>query len=69
MADEPWNGSDMAKFDHYKYDGAFYRREHAAPGLGVREVLNGDKWVPCEDDDLMAPVVFGSRVDESEVAA
>ena len=54
-------------FKFYFYDGAYFRRPADAPGMGVREVLHGDKWVPYNADDSIAPVMYGSEVDESEV--
>ena len=55
------------KYVYYEFDGAYFRRPADAPGLGVREVLHGSKWVPYESEDLMEPVVYGSRIDESEI--
>lgn len=52
---------------YYEHDGAYFRRPKNAPGMGVREVLHGDKWVPYEADDMIAPVMYGNRIDASEV--
>lgn len=57
----------MAKLLYYRHDGAYYRRPSDAPGVGVRDVLHGQKWVPYNGEDLIEPVVFGSEVDEAEV--
>lgn len=55
------------EFVYYEHEGAYFRRPAKAPGVGVRDVLHGDKWVPYDSDDLLAPVMFGNKVDESEV--
>ena len=55
------------KYKFYKHDGAYFRRLESAPGIGVREVLGSKGWEPYESDDHIAPVMFGSEIEESEL--
>lgn len=55
------------QYVYYEHEGAYFRREASAPGAGVREVLHGSKWVPYDGEDLMEPVMYGNRVEESEI--
>lgn len=55
------------QYAYYEHDGAYFRREADAPGRGVREVLHGANWVPYTGDDLMEPVVYGNKIEESEL--
>lgn len=55
------------KYVFYEFEGAYFRRSADDPGAGIREVMHGGKWVPYEGDDMMEPVVYGNRIDESEI--
>lgn len=57
----------MAKFLYYRHDGAYYRKPADAVGLAAHDILRGDQWEPYEAEDTIAPVAYGTRVDESEI--
>lgn len=62
-----WIPPDLLDLAYYYYDNAWYRRRGDSGRIGVDDVLREGKWVPCTETDRIAPVYFGSRVDESEL--
>ena len=57
------------KFDYFRYDGVYYRRVSGTPGLGVRDIKRKAGWKPYDDDDLIAPVCYGTQVEQAEAEA
>lgn len=61
--------SDAAKSEYvfYKHDGCYFRRKKDDPGVGIREILHGDEWVKYNGEDLVEPVYYGTKIEESEI--
>ena len=58
---------EKSKYVFYKHDGAYFRRKSDDPGIGIREILHKAGWVPYKGEDLIEPVYYGTRIEESEI--
>jgi hypothetical protein len=45
---------NMAGYDYFEREGAYFRRRSGKATRAVDDVLHGDKWVPYEGDRLDA---------------
>ena len=54
-----------SEFEYFEKDGAYFRKRKALKMPAVEHVRHGNNWVPYTGDRL-APVVFGSEVDQAE---